>query len=767
MICLFSLSEPDDIIKSYTSFSLLNPIAKPKSKNACKNQRTMKYVLLLILLMICSQQSDAQSFLDSPFLQPVSKKYLIQDDPGSYEMKKMVIDRDDNVHALTDKGLYIIIDEQLVSDQRFRPLKDLVPVDVTIQSGTKALYYLYEDVYLTNAFAGLPYGAFENGAYQYIAVNQSGDILLTGQRNIKMVSGEDQQEGRLSGNIQSIRARGDNFYAETETGISILENGSLREIVGEEDIRSWVFGNHELFIATSDGYYSVSDSNWSLKRPLSGKVPVFPMTSLAFHNGTLWPGTEMGMFSTDNHEDYRYWASKRWLSSDDVLNIAVDSKGNGYALTMEGISIVHFKTMTLNDKANYFYDKVRKRHLRLGLIGETRLSDQGDVTTAQMVDTDNDGLWTAFYMGSEIFRYAATNDPVARGNAMETFMSYERLLSINQLDGFPSRTFERKGYSFSDPYRWRASPEEQWEWKGHTSTDEYIAYLWVAGLMNQLLDLNKEERQRVADFIDSIMMHIMRNDYYLVDIDGKPTLWGRWNPEFLNWYPETVTDRKLNSTHLTAGLQLAYALTGKEIYKDEAFRMFEEHGYLDNIQIPMKQIGPTPGIIYEGDHPYPFEFDMGDGGWNHSDDEMYFLTYWVLFHYAFNDDLKRIYADVITDHWQIELPERNSVWSLISYGTSGDIDLESVKWHLREFQLDMRRWEVRNSHRNDLEFLETNFRGQSTKELIPPSERMTMRYNANPFVLDGGRGGDRELAGDEFLLPYWMGRYLGVIIPLE
>ncbi|MEX2403952.1 MAG: hypothetical protein WD625_07445, partial [Balneolales bacterium] len=182
---------------------------------------------------------------------------------------------------------------------------------------------------------------------------------------------------------------------------------------------------------------------------------------------------------------------------------------------------------------------------------------------------------------------------------------------------------------------------------------------------------------------------------------------------------------------------------------------------------PMEQIAPTPDVIYEGDHPYPFEFDMGNGGWNHSDDEMYFLTYWVLYHYAFNNDLKKVYGDVIIDHWEIEKPERNSVWNLISYGTTGDIDIESVKWHLREFQLDMVRWDVKNSHRGDLEILEENFRGQTTKELLPPSERRTMRYNGNPFDLDGGRGGLRELAGDEFLLPYWMGRYLEVIKPRE
>src|SRR5690625_5881175 len=114
--------------------------------------------------------------------------------------------------------------------------------------------------------------------------------------------------------------------------------------------------------------------------------------------------------------------------------------------------------MTLQDKADYFHDKVRKRHLRLGLIGETRMSVPGDVTTTQLVDTDNDGLWTSFYMGSEIFKYAATGNRVARANALETFMSYERLLSINQLDGLRSRGFARRGYAYSKPDRWRESP---------------------------------------------------------------------------------------------------------------------------------------------------------------------------------------------------------------------------------------------------------------------------------------------------------------------
>jgi len=70
---------------------------------------------------------------------------------------------------------------------------------------------------------------------------------------------------------------------------------------------------------------------------------------------------------------------------------------------------------------------------------------------------------------------------------------------------------------------------------------------------------------------------------------------------------------------------------------------------------------------------------------------------------------------------------------------------------------------VTNSQREDLHRLPDNFRKQQSVELLPPDERPLMRWNGNPFALDGGSGGGSELAGDEFLLPYWMGRFLRII----
>jgi hypothetical protein len=38
-----------------------------------------------------------------------------------------------------------------------------------------------------------------------------------------------------------------------------------------------------------------------------------------------------------------------------------------------------------------------------------------------------------------------------------------------------------------------------------------------------------------------------------------------------------------------------------------------------------------------------------------------------------------------------------------------------------------------------------------------------MKWNGNPFIVDGGGAGRSEDDGGFFLLPYWLGRYHGFL----
>ncbi|MEP7111157.1 MAG: hypothetical protein ABI760_24385 [Ferruginibacter sp.] len=694
---------------------------------------------------------------DKPFKQAVSRKYITPESLKGSTLKKVVTDYNDNVYVLTGKGVFRVDEKALVKDLRYTPLAQKIPADITVQEGSGHLFYLYEDRWLTNGYAGVPYKIFPKGKYDQFAVAADGSLLLVGTnavslcRNSKITDIPNPED-----KIIAVQVNSGIFYAVSASGIYQLSGDHFITIHKGKSLQAMTFRDNEIIIGTAGGYYGINKFTGDTSFSLQNKLPVENINCLQVIDNRIWAGSATGAFMKEPQGTYRYYASKRWLNEDKVTGIAADSQGNAYILTTTGLNKIEFISQTLLEKATYFQDKIRQRHIRYGFISNVTLQSPGDLSTAQMTDTDNDGLWTAFYLGSQAFRYAVTGDKNAKRYAWEAFEAYERILSVNPLKGFPARTFERKGYKNSDPQAWHDSQDPEWEWKGTTSSDEFVGYIFIASLLDEMVAETDSEKKRVADFIDKILTHIIDNNYYFVDANGKPTLWGRWNPEYINSFPESVEDRKLGSAHIIAGLQLGYALTGKEKYKTEAFRLINEFGYLKNMLVSYTKIKETPGTIRMG-------IDLGVGGWNHSDDEMAFLTYWPLYRYAFTPALQQQYKEVIIDHWKIEKPERNALWNLITFATEGTCDEPSVYWHLREFPMDLVRWNVQNSHRKDIVMLSPNFRNQTTEVLLPPGETPIHRHNANAFDLDGGESGMSELAGDEYLLPYWMARYLKLI----
>jgi hypothetical protein len=185
--------------------------------------------------------------------------------------------------------------------------------------------------------------------------------------------------------------------------------------------------------------------------------------------------------------------------------------------------------------------------------------------------------------------------------------------------------------------------------------------------------------------------------------------------------------------------------------------LMEKHGYLDNLVRPFEQIGKSNANQLS---------KILSQEWTHSDDEMYFLAYPGLFNYALTPDLKAKYGESIRNHWETERPEGNALWNLIYASTGANsFDLDRSVRFLQSYPLDLRNWSIENSRRKDLDLLPANFRGQTTRELLPLEELPLYRHNGEIFRLDSqGDGSSLISAGDVWLLPYWMGRYLKIIV---
>jgi hypothetical protein len=158
---------------------------------------------------------------------------------------------------------------------------------------------------------------------------------------------------------------------------------------------------------------------------------------------------------------------------------------------------------------------------------------------------------------------------------------------------------------------------------------------------------------------------------------------------------------------------------------------------------------------------------MVPGHINHSDDELAFLSYYPLLRYERDPALLATYKDSLERSWQIERPERNPLWNVIYAAGTGTKEFDRVETirTLREIPMDQVAWSAANSHRSDVPIdpLSDRFKRRQALVVLPYDELPMSKWNGNPYNLDGGNGGRSEDDGAYFLLPYWMGRFHGLI----
>ncbi|HEY2933852.1 MAG TPA: hypothetical protein VGK99_19105 [Acidobacteriota bacterium] len=486
--------------------------------------------------------------------------------------------------------------------------------------------------------------------------------------------------------------------------------------------------------------------------------------------GIVWVGTTRGAIrydSTTKPETVQYFAGKRWLPDDRVVGIGFEGSKSHVSVWIEtpgGFSRIEFLPVTLDFKAELFEKRVRERHVRHGLVARSNLRIPGNLSSNQTTSSDNDGLWTAMYVAAECFRYVTTGEAAARNYARQSMAAILRLESITGIPGFPARSFIKRGVEARPgDGEWHTTADGDWEWKGDTSSDEIVGHYFVYPIYYDLC-ADDSERAEIRAVVNRITSHILDHGFHLVDVDGKPTRWGWWAPDEI-WADPDETG--LRALHLLSHLKVAHHITGEARYKAVYDELVSHHRY--HLLARNQKIN-IPGHI------------------NHSDDELAFLSYYPLLIYETNPELRKIYLQSLKRSWRVERPEQNPLWDLIYAAISieppagqselsrwqysfasarkpSDFDASVPIFGLQRIPVDLIAWDVRNSHRLDITRDPSTDRFRLAQSLIAlaPEERPMLKWNGNPYLLDGGGGGREEDDGAFFLLPYWLGRFHGMI----
>jgi hypothetical protein len=729
-----------------------------------------RLALCLLFIYLAPTASAQPVYTDSNYRQDYSIKYdkLRVPDTATIRLQKIVSDRNGVVQILSSQGLLrpdngaFLYPGELAPDNTYRALADTKITGITVYQ--QQFVYTSEKAILSNAWAGKFYMPHTLPGIKLIAGGPGFSFLLSDGQSIQYRKDSTLGwQANLPDSILDLR------WSTTNRGCWILGRHTLslfspatkqlRVIYHGNDLTCMepVENSNLILLGTHDGYLMLDGvSGLPVGEPFR-RLPCPDITVIRRIHGKTWFGSARGAYVLREDSRFDYFASRRWLPSDKVVDLAAGPDNTILILTDRGLGELHFDPMTLYDKALFFEKQVRDRHIRLGFNSTLERMKDGDLATGSVEDSDNDGLWTSMYLGAEAFRYAATRSPEALHNCRESLDAMERLYSVNAQHGFPSRSFERRGYAAADTQVWKHGADPLWDWKSTTSSDEAIGHVFVFGVIAELVDDSALKSQAIR-LLDTLMSHIVEHNLYLVDWNGKPTTWGKWNPVYVNARPTIVGDRKLNSANIIGMLQTAWHFTHKTVYRDKALELLYKYGYLDNIMRPMNSLGEAPPDADE------LSRDLSEN-WNHSDDEMYFLGYWGMYRYALDDTLKEKFKSSIIDHWQFERPEKEGAWDVFTAITgTPQFDLDAAVWYLQRSPLDMIDWSVHNSQRQDILPLAPNFRGQTISEVLPPDELPVQRHNSNRFDLDNNGNGHMEhSAGDIWLLPYWMGRYLQII----
>ncbi|MBC8183734.1 hypothetical protein H8E88_21790 [candidate division KSB1 bacterium] len=504
------------------------------------------------------------------------------------------------------------------------------------------------------------------------------------------------------------------------------------------------FGSR-LFVSTNRGLAVVHGASMTT---LAGKdgLPYEQTTCLAKgFEDDIWIGTTKGAVRMLNDE-FHYFGAYHWLPGDNVRDIAVGDNVV-YIATDGGIGIIRYEPYTLRKKADYYERHIEEwGHKRLGFIHT--IYKRGDQWIREV--SDNDGGHTAPYLAAMCYKYVVTGDKTARQNAVESFKAMVWMEKITPTDGFIARSIwsttgdpDKRGRHGSGglPAKWYPTKDGKWYWKGDTSSDEIIAHFYAVSLFHDLVATGRE-KELAREHLTRIAAHIVDNNWVLIDMDGKPTRWGRWDPKYL-LSPYGSQDAGLNGMEAQTFMQTAYAISGEKKFQD-GFQQLLDFGY-HNLTVRQKFTFPPMEIA-----PW--------------DDNLAFRCYYTLFRYEENPDLRSIYLRSLERTFEIKRMEHIS-WFNFAYGaiTGNDCDINNAVKHLREWTLDCVEHNYFNSFRDDLKTEQGYTAYEGRAKAISPRESSVKRGSRSAIVYDGGVGDRRVMEPTGFLRDYWMGRYHGFI----
>ena len=405
--------------------------------------------------------------------------------------------------------------------------------------------------------------------------------------------------------------------------------------------------------------------------------------------------------------------------------------------------------ISLVEKAMQLEALIQKRHLTpdgllaygIGLASPT----SEEVTGMAFSDM---AIWSGCYVAAQAFRYAVTGDLDAKEQVRKSIAGLHLLQTVTGKPGLLARGVKRwdeKNPEAGPEWHRRSGSFSDYQWLGDVSADQVDGVIFGYAVAYDLVD-DETLRQSIMAHVAAVADHIIGHGMTIQDVDGERTKHGDLTAGLFS--------EPLNALIALAVVKAAYHMTKDEKYQQQYLDLVHRQGYHKR--------------AVRARDPWWEMFT----GMNHSDNNLAFLAYYTLLRYEENPQLLRYYLKSLNRAWKVVQEEGNPLFTFIYFALSStqtrdERVMNQALETLRLFPTDRRNHRVVNSTKPDvcISFRRDRFERKQACRPLPMDLRPAdvFEWKENPRRLDGDGEGHLEFSGVDYLLPYWMGRYLGFI----
>ena len=409
-------------------------------------------------------------------------------------------------------------------------------------------------------------------------------------------------------------------------------------------------------------------------------------------------------------------------------------------------------TMSLSEKERIFEYDMTARFLDNGqALCKLRLpTSERPFISYNMPDN---AYMTGIYLGALSMKYAVTQNPRDREDAAASLRALDLLCNVSGKRGLLARAAVPAHSRWHDDGEWHASPDGAYMWRGDVSSDQVDGVMYGFAVAYDLA-ADEEGKKTIARNAAAIADHILSHDLRIIDITGKPTMWGNYTLEYVR------RRENMNALLLLQVLKVAHHVTGDARFEQEYRRIAIEKQNADIAVTARKSADPLqPGAV------------------NHSDDVLLYLAFYPLLTHERDPVLREKYLAAFRRFWEGDgrypgvKPEANPLYAFSAHAflddASGDADaIDTLRW----FPFDLK-WnrDTLSKYQQQFGFVfEPAPRSPEPKGPGPiPIDRRPKTWSAwvqNPYEA-GDRSPDSglEFNGHDYLAGYWLGRYHGYI----